>query len=85
MRRGGGAWGVPSGGRGASGAGRGAGRGEAGGAERPGRGQAGRPEEGAGDRGWRAGQRAVRETRAAFRKGAAIWLNLPEEQANLED
>lgn len=85
MRRGGGAWGCPRGGRGACGAGRGARRGGARRGARPGGEEAGRPEEGAGDRGWRAGQRAVRETRAAFRKGAAIWLNLPEEQANLED
>lgn len=45
----------------------------------------GRPEESAGDRGWSAGESAVRETRRSFRKGRAIWLNLPEEQANLED
>lgn len=52
---------------------------------RAGRGRAGRPEEGAGARGWSAGQGAVRETGARVRRGGAIWLNLPEEQANLED
>ena len=45
----------------------------------------GRPEESAGDRGWRAGQGAVREERARGGERSAIWLNLPEEQANLED
>ena len=28
---------------------------------------------------------AVRETEASPERGGAIWLNLPEEQANLED
>ena len=45
----------------------------------------GRPEESAGDRGWSAGESAVRETEVSPGKGGAIWLNLPEEQANLED
>ena len=63
-------------------------RGAAGGAR--GRGGAwlwslGRPEERAGDRGWSAGESAVRETEVSPGKGGAIWLNLPEEQANLED
>ena len=52
---------------------------------RPGGRGSGRPEESAGDRGWRAGQGAVREERARGGERSAIWLNLPEEQANLED
>lgn len=55
------------------------------GAGRPGGRGSGRPEESAGDRGWRAGQGAVREERARGGERSAIWLNLPEEQANLED
>ena len=39
----------------------------------------------AGDRGWSDGDIAARETTPLDRQLGAIWLNLPEEQADLKD
>ena len=45
----------------------------------------GAPEKSAGDRGWSAGDQAARETTHPCFTQWAIWLNLPEEQADLKD
>ena len=42
-------------------------------------------ENGAGDRGWSDSNLAARETTPLDRQLRAIWLNLPEEQADLKD